>query len=313
MAISAILEVLISKLRPYLELDINEVIFNEPYKFYLVRGSSYELLENKAFDEKFLMNFCEQLATHRNLFFNHNFPHLACSIPFTRYRVNALHPSVTANNSISICIRVPSNFKFKINAFVLGQKCQEKGIDYAFILNLVRLGKNILVSGGTASGKTSFVNSLIEEIPITQRVITVEDSPELHLKNPNQVNVVVGKNEDSNFTYENALNSAMRMSPERVLLGEIDTRNTALFLRLSNTGHSGMISTLHANSVVEAFNAIGMNVKMNAGKDIDTSTLLDFFIAGMDFIIQIVKKGNERIIEDVLDVKKELRLALNRE
>ncbi len=111
---------------------------------------------------------------------------------------------------------------------------------------------------------------------------------------------------------EDALNSAMRMSPDRLLLGEIDTRNVALFLRLANTGHSGMISTLHANSVEDAFLAIGMNIKIGSGKDISMEALLDFFIAGIDVIIQIIRKDHLRVIEDVLDVKKDLRKLMVR-
>lgn len=306
---SRILQVLVQKLHPYLSQDINEIQFNGRM-MYLVKGSSYEKIEESLFDERFLMNFCEQLANSRNLFFNLQVPHLSCSIPHTRYRVNALHPSITAQNKIALCIRVPNESKFPIQAFKLGEKVQEKGISYETILNLVIQAKNILVSGGTASGKTSFVNSLIEKIPLDERVITIEDSPELHLKNPNLVSILVGKNEDSNYSYETALNDAMRMSPQRLLLGEIDTKNVSLFLRLANTGHSGMISTLHSNSVQDAIFAINLNIKIGSKKDIDSKDLLDFFIRGMDNIIQIKKIGNERVIEDVLDVKKDLKKAL---
>ncbi|PAF48812.1 ATPase [Helicobacter sp. 12S02232-10] len=313
MTVSKVLQVLTEKLNPYLKQDINEVIFNREKEMFLVRGSEYERVECEAFDERFLMILCEQLANYRNLYFNKQVPHLSCSIPNTRYRVNALHPSITSNNHIAVCIRVPSVNKFSIQAFSLGEKVTQKNISYNDILQLSNLGKNILVSGGTASGKTSFVNCLIEEIPINERVITIEDSPELHLKNPNLVSILVGKNENTNYSYENALNDAMRMSPQRILLGEIDTRNVSLFLRLANTGHSGMISTLHSNSVQDAIFAISLNIKMGGGKDIDSNTLLDFFISGMDCIIQIKKIGNQRIIEDVLDVKKDLKRYLRKQ
>lgn len=308
---SRILQVLVEKLKPYLSLDINEVQFNGAKDMYLVKGSSYEKIPESLFDERFLLNFCEQLANSRNLFFNTQVPHLSCSIPNTRYRVNALHPSITAQNRLALCIRVPNESKFAIEAFKLGDKIKAKNIDYKDILDLVVKAKNILVSGGTASGKTSFVNSLIEKIPLDERIITIEDSPELHLKNPNLVSILVGKNEDSNYSYETALNDAMRMSPQRLLLGEIDTKNVSLFLRLANTGHSGMISTLHSNSVEDAIFAINLNIKIGSKKDIDSKDLLDFFVRGMDFIIQIKKIGNERVIEDVLDVKRDLKKALS--
>ncbi len=106
---------------------------------------------------------------------------------------------------------------------------------------------------------------MIENIPKNERVVTIEDSPELKISNEDQVNILVDKSGSGFFTYEDGLNAAMRMSPDRLLLGEIDTHNTALFLRLANTGHSGMISTLHANSVVDAFIAICQNINLNKG------------------------------------------------
>ncbi|MFC3848505.1 ATPase, T2SS/T4P/T4SS family [Helicobacter baculiformis] len=305
--LSLVLQHFIQELRPFLEMPINEIIFNGPGVLYLVEGQHRKKVECPNFDARFLLNFCEQLATYRHQRFDLNHPKLSTSIPTTQYRVNALHPSVTANHAIAINIRIPNTAKFPLEAFCLGEKCVKKGLAYTDFSNLVQQGKNILVSGGTASGKTSFVNCLIEYIPDSERVVSIEDSPELKIPHENKVNIVVGKSEDTHYTYEDALNSAMRMSPDRLLLGEIDTRNVALFLRLANTGHRGMISTLHANSVEDAFLAIAMNIKIGSGKDIGMEALLDFFIAGMDTIIQIVRHGHQRMIADVLDVKQELR------
>ncbi|WP_306301783.1 CpaF/VirB11 family protein [Helicobacter cinaedi] len=163
--------------------------------------------------------------------------------------------------------------------------------------------KNILISGGTATGKTSFANSLLDEIPLEDRIITVEDSPELHIHNLNKVQIVVSKNEATNYTYEKTLNDCVRMSPDRLLLGEIDTRNTMLFLRLNNTGHSGSISTLHANSVEDAIHAITMNAKFS-GAEATNEAIVEYFIAAIDYVIQIKRTEQGREVHNVLDVKK---------
>ncbi len=152
---------------------------------------------------------------------------------------------------------------------------------------------------------------MIENIPQNERVVTIEDSPELKISNEDQVNILVDKSGSGFFTYEDGLNAAMRMSPDRLLLGELDTHNTALFLRLANTGHSGMISTLHANSVADAFIAICQNINLNkGGKPTPKETLLDYFCTGMDYVIQIKKKGSDRIIDDVLNVKSKFKKEL---
>lgn len=260
----------------------------------------WEKIVDEEFDERFLLNFCEQLATARNLFFNIDVPHLSCSIPNSRYRVNALHPSITANNCISINIRIPSDKKFPLENFKINPQCP---YTYDDLKGFIRDRKNILISGGTATGKTSFANSLLDEIPLEDRIITVEDSPELHIHNLNKVQIVVSKNEATNYTYEKTLNDCVRMSPDRLLLGEIDTRNTMLFLRLNNTGHSGSISTLHANSVEDAIHAITMNAKFS-GAEATNEAIVEYLIAAIDYVIQIKRTEQGREVHNVLDVKK---------
>lgn len=299
---SKILETLLGKLDKYLSMDINEIAFNQEKELWIAKNGVWEKIVDEEFDERFLLNFCEQLATARNLFFNIDVPHLSCSIPNSRYRVNALHPSITATNSISINIRIPSEKKFPLENFKINPQCS---YTYEDLKNFIKDKKNVLISGGTATGKTSFANSLLDEIPLDERVITVEDSPELHIHNPNKVQIVVSKNEATNYTYEKALNDCVRMSPDRLLLGEIDTRNTTLFLRLNNTGHSGSISTLHANSVEDAIHAITMNAKFS-GTQASDEAIVEYFIAAIDYVIQIKRTLQGREVHNVLDVKKDL-------
>lgn len=299
---SKILETLLGKLDKYLSMDINEIAFNQEKELWIAKNGVWEKIVDEEFDERFLLNFCEQLATARNLFFNIDVPHLSCSIPNSRYRVNALHPSITANNCISINIRIPSDKKFPLENFKINPQCP---YTYDDLKGFIRDRKNILISGGTATGKTSFANSLLDEIPLEDRIITVEDSPELHIHNPNKVQIVVSKNEATNYTYEKALNDCVRMSPDRLLLGEIDTRNTMLFLRLNNTGHSGSISTLHANSVEDAIHAITMNAKFS-GAEATNEAIVEYFIAAIDYVIQIKRTEQGREVYNVLDVKKDL-------
>ncbi len=309
-----VLQRFVRDLKPYLEMPINEIMFNKEKEFYLAKGSSMRLVADERFSQDYLITFCEQLANFRNQMFDLKHPQLATSIPYTQFRVHALHPSVIANSNIAINIRIPSLFKFPIESFKFSQKCLEKNMTYQQIINAVIEAKNMLIVGGTSSGKTSFANCLLNFIPLEDRVVTIEDSPELHMENPNQVNILVGKNEDSFFTYEQALNSAMRMTPKRLLLGELDTRNTSLFLRLSNTGHSGLISTLHANSTKDAFEAISMNMAISRN-EVNPTALLNYFCAGIDYLIHLKfnHKTHEREITDFLDVKTDLKQLLGYE
>lgn len=310
MARSLVLESLLKVWQPYFEIEgLTEIVINKEKEVWLDINNKFERRLDENLNEQFLLDFCEQLATHRNLFFNLNVPHLSCSIPDSNIRVQALHPSITALNNLSLTMRIPSKKLFSLNDFKLGAN-----LDYSYddIKGFIIDKKNILVSGGTGSGKTSFINALLQTLPSDERIVTIEDSSELRINNPNQVNIIVSKNDQTAYSYKDGLNDAMRMRPDRAFVGEIDTRNTMLFLRLSNTGHDGMISTIHANSVEEAIHAITLNAKFN-GSDIEVKTLVEYFASAIDYVIQIKKvKHQGRIIHSILDVKSHYKDLLNK-
>ncbi|GAA7279915.1 type II/IV secretion system ATPase subunit [Helicobacter pylori] len=221
----------ILRLLPYLDSGITELIMNKEKEIWLYKlDGTREKVFDENLDKAFLLGFGEQLASFRDLFFNANYPTLNTSIPTSKYRVSMNHFAISADNKLSLNIRVPSEKKFDLKAFKLSSVCQ---YDYEYLQKLMIEGKNLLISGGTGSGKTSFLNALIEFIPKHTRIVSVEDSEELDLRAfENHKSLLVDKTESSKFTYENALNMAMRMSPDRLMVGEIDTRNTMLFFKI---------------------------------------------------------------------------------
>ena len=107
------------------------------------------------------------------------------------------------------------------------------------------------------------------------------------------------------ITDQIAIDNAMRLRPDRLFLGEIDIRNTFSFLRVNNTGHTGNLSTLHANSPKDAIKAIITNTILGGGLggNVDNKTITDLIITAIDYIIQIQRVKNQRIITDILDLK----------
>ena len=265
-------------------------------------------IEDEKLDLCFLEDLCKELGNLRGERFNADNPSLSTELPppFARFRVQAIEKKVLYRGGIEICIRIPNDDRYPLEAFALGEEAKESGYDYDKIRELVRQKKNILVSGGTGTGKTSFLNALLSEVNPNERIITIEDSKELFVENENRAEILVSKQGKGNFSYKQALNSAMRMRPDRIFLGEIDTENTLTFLRLANTGHDGMISTLHANTAYDTIQAIVNNCAYNT--DIAEKTLIKFIKAGIHFIIQLKtrrhfnEKGEGRMIKEIAQV-----------
>lgn len=324
--ISAVLRTILSKIEPYLyqhfqaerfkiELDptiegkrINEVIFKNKVVFFDI-GGKWKKIEAPFLDIKFLEDLCKELGNLRGERFNKENPSLATELPppYARYRVQALEKEVLYQGGIEICIRIPNDERFPLEAFSLSQEVIEAGFDYEKIKELVRQKKNILVSGGTGTGKTSFLNALLSEVNPLERIVTIEDTKELFVENENRAEILVSK-QGRGFSYEQALNSAMRMRPDRIFLGEIDTKNTLTFLRLANTGHDGMVSTLHANTAYDSIQAILNNSAYNT--NIAEETILKFIKAGIHYILQL-KTRREFLSNGEVVMRKELAEVLD--
>ncbi|WP_120951179.1 type II/IV secretion system ATPase subunit [Helicobacter sp. L8] len=293
-----VLQAQIALFTPYLQSGISELISNYEKEIWLYKSdhTRQKILE-PALSKEFLTRFCEQLASYYGLPFNSAHPMLNASLPFSRCRVSANHFSITTTQQISLNIRVPSAHSFSLHSFSLGARC---AYGYAHLQEWAQSGRNILISGGTASGKTSLLNALLACIPKQTRLVSVEDSQELDLSAfENAVGLLVSKAEE-NLRYEDALNMAVRMRPDRLMVGEIDTRNTLLFLRLGNTGHKGMLSTLHANSVDQVLEAIALNLEMGSQARLPLSVVERYAKSAIDVVIQVAKINNTHVIQEVL-------------
>lgn len=306
MSESVILNNILGVLKPYLTLKANEIIFNKPCEIHIDYGDRWEIMHDPKLDITFLNNFLIELATRRNQRFDEMHCSLSCELPspYLRYRVQAQHKSSLFNSDISICIRIPSKEIFKLESFILSDKVKNDGWNYEKIKELIRKKKNILLSGGTGSGKTSFLNSLMGEIDQNERVVTIEDSQELRVENINKTQLAVPKIATEIYSYQIAIDNAMRLRPDRLFLGEIDIRNTFSFLRVNNTGHAGNLSTLHANSPKDAIKAIKTNVILGGGlTSVDDKMLNSLIITAIDYIIQIERVKNKRVVTDILNLK----------
>ncbi len=170
----------------------------------------------------------------------------------------------------------------------------------AFLRAAIKARKTILISGGTSTGKTTFLNAMLGEIPQGERVVLVEDTPELKLPGANGVGLVAVKGElgEARVTANELLQSALRLRPDRIVLGELRGAESVSFLRAINTGHPGSFSTIHANSLSGALEQLALMV-MQTGIGLTRTDTIQYAASVIDVIVQLDRKQGKRGIKAI--------------
>jgi len=173
-----------------------------------------------------------------------------------------------------------------------------------FLRAAIKARKTVLVSGGTSTGKTTFLNAMLGEIPRDERVVLVEDTPELKLPGANGVGLVAVKGElgETKVTANELLQSALRLRPDRIVLGELRGAESVSFLRAINTGHPGSFSTIHANSLRGALEQLSLMV-MQTGIGLTRSDTIAYASSVIDVIVQLDRSGGKRGISAIAQAK----------
>ncbi len=169
-----------------------------------------------------------------------------------------------------------------------------------FLGSAVRGRKNIIVSGGTSTGKTTFLNALVKEIPGQERLIVIEDTPEVRLGHPNAVGLVAARGVlgEARVNAEDLLQAALRMRPDRIILGELRGPEAYSFLRAVNSGHPGSITTVHADSPRAAVDQIALMI-LQAGANLRRSEIVDYVGGVVDVAVQLSRRDGKRIVSDI--------------
>jgi type IV secretion system protein VirB11 len=172
-----------------------------------------------------------------------------------------------------------------------------------FMRLAVRSRKNILVSGPTGSGKTTYTKALIREIPSEERLITIEDAKELVLdRHPNHVRLFYSKDDQglSRVTPKQLLESCLRMKPDRILLAELRSEEAFDYLRNVNSGHPGSITSVHAASAELAFEQLVLLVKQSrAGQELARVDIKSLLYLLVDIVIQFGVENHQRYVKEI--------------
>jgi type IV secretion system protein VirB11 len=171
-----------------------------------------------------------------------------------------------------------------------------------FLRQAVRARKNIVVAGGTSTGKTTFLNALLKEIPAEERLILIEDSPEVQLVHANALGLVAVRGDqqgEARVTAEDLVQASMRLRPDRIILGELRGREAASYLRAVNSGHPGSITTLHADSPRGAVDQLTLMV-MQAGLNLGRADIADYVRSVVDVFVQLSRREGRRTVSQIV-------------
>lgn len=246
--------------------DVKEVVMNKPQRIgYEMVDGSWKFIDAPELTLEQLLDAARVLANRAGQIFGPDKPMLACKMPMG-HRLQIV-TGYNCGTSWSLTLRIQRRKKFTFADFGFDEETSN------VIIDAIKKQKTLLISGGTASGKTSFMNVALQYIPLEERLITLEDVPELLLPHENWVQLLfhndAGEEDDAGVT--ELLNATLRMRPDRILLGEIRKENAFAFCSAINTGHEGSMATIHANTPKMAMQAVLNRVLMNG--DINEAAL----------------------------------------
>ena len=169
-----------------------------------------------------------------------------------------------------------------------------------FLSLAVQNRKNIIVSGGTSTGKTTFLNALLKEIPAEERLILIEDTPEIQMDHPNGLGLLAVRGElgEAQVTTNDLVQASLRMRPDRIILGELRGSEAASFLRAVNTGHPGSITTVHADSPRGGVDQISLLV-LQAGLNLGRTEIAEYVRGIVDVFVQLTRKEGRRAVSQI--------------
>jgi type IV secretion system protein VirB11 len=310
-------------LRPLLSRqDVTELCINQPGVAFLETHDGWRREAIAFADFDWCRRLAKLVANSTRQRVDEESPLLSASLP-TGERIQIVLPPATSAGCVAISIRRPSDQVWSIDElsasgiFRATRRASEaldntetelmklfEAEDYESFMRLAVVSrKNILVSGPTGSGKTTWTKALIREIPSEERLITIEDAQELVLdRHPNHVRLFYSKDDQglARVTPKQLLESCLRMKPDRILLAELRAEEAFDYLRNVNSGHPGSITSVHAASAELAFEQLVLLVKQSrGGQELPRADIKQLLYLLVDVVIQFGVERHQRFIKEV--------------
>jgi type IV secretion system protein VirB11 len=300
--------------------NVTDIYVNRPGEIWL-ESLGGEVMRHvlPGLDEMTLMRLSRQLAalTHQGISREH--PVMSAVLP-DGARVQIVAPPATRGNLVlAIRKQIASKLTLadyaKNSAFETTSRgalrteettgsspgLREEADLAAALASAVMERRNILISGGTSTGKTTFLNALIREIPKTERLILIEDTPELCVEHENHVGLIAVRGElgEARVTANDLVTASLRLRPDRIILGELRGSEAFAFLRAINSGHPGSMTTIHADSPESAIEQLVL-LALQAGTALSRADIRHYVAQTIDVFVQLRRGPRGRYVERVV-------------
>jgi len=277
--------------------EISDILVNNSSKVYVERFGKLVKTDICFRDDYHLMQIIERIVSKVGRRIDESSPYVDARLP-DGSRVNAIIPPLAIDGPV-LSIR-----RFGLEPLRMGDLLRLATLDKRMekiLEGAVKTRLNILISGGTGTGKTTLLNVLSEYIPNNERVVTIEDSAELHMKQEHVVRLetrppnIEGRGE---VTQRDLVRNALRMRPDRIILGEVRGGEALDMLQAMNTGHDVSLSTVHANTTRDAMARLETMVLM-AGMDLPERAIREQMASALNIVIQLVRfsDGTRKIVK----------------
>jgi pilus assembly protein CpaF len=289
-------------LEPLLADDaITDIMVNGPQQTYVERKGKLILTKVKFRDQSHLVQVAQRIAVQIGRRVDESSPMVDARLA-DGSRVNIVLPPITLDGA-SISIRKFSKTSINFDGMIKNKTIDPRLAHLLQIASTCRL--NVLVSGGTGSGKTTLLNALSSMIDPNERIVTVEDAAELKLQQPHVVRLEsrpANIEGEGQITIRDLVRNALRMRPERIIIGEVRGGECLDMLQAMNTGHDGSMATIHANSAIEALGRLENLVSMS-GVTLPSHVIRQQIVNAVDLIVQTERmRDGVRRIKEVSEV-----------
>ena len=318
----------LERLKPFLSDErVSEISVNRPGELFVERlgVAGMERVVDQQFSAEWIRTLSERVAGSTNQVVNDERPILSASLPTGERFQCVLPPAAPDGGAISIRKQVIHDIGLDIyksrGAFddtKVGRQltlsaaeeqlaAMMKGdVDVLqFLRTAVRSRVSIAVSGGTSTGKSTFLNALLKEVPEEERIVTIEDTRELRPITPNTVALIASKGDQgrAKVTPQELLEASLRMRPDRVMLGELRGEEAFSFLQAINTGHPGSLTTVHANSARDAYDRLALMV-LQSGVTLRKQEIIDYLKEVIPVVVQLERLADgRRVVSEIVFTK----------